>query len=132
MDVDNEETARSDMSKLRTVTEIVLGLRHRGWLVYETVNGELAYEMYESMDPEETPDDAVIIVPEQRVVRRTAYDVYENCATYFTETRDSLRNIIVGLARKERRGKTKSEGRVCGGCCEFCEHVRWGSRDWSE
>jgi len=104
MDVDNEETARSDMSKLRTVTEIVLGLRHRGWLVYETVNGELAYEMYESMDPEETPDDAVIIVPEQRVVRRTAYDVYENCATYFTETRDSLRNIIVDIRKfREQR-----------------------------
>ena len=46
MDVDNEETARSDMSKLRAVTEIALGVRHSGWLVYDKVEGELGYEMY--------------------------------------------------------------------------------------
>lgn len=108
--VDDEKTARSDMNKLRAVTEIVLGVRHRGWLVYDKVQGELRYEMYEGMDPEETPDDAVIVVPQGRVVRRTAYEVYENCATYFTETRDSLRNIVVDISKmKEQRDLFQSD-----------------------
>jgi hypothetical protein len=110
MNVDDEETARSDMSKLRAVTEIVLGVRHRGWLVYDKVEGELGYEIYESMDPEEIANNAVIVVPEGRVVRRTAYEVYENCATYFTETRDSLRNIVVDISKmKEQRDLFQSD-----------------------
>ncbi|MBZ5534234.1 MAG: ATP-binding protein [Acidobacteriia bacterium] len=108
--VDNEETARSDLSKLRAVTEIVLGVRHSGWLVYDKVEGELGYEMYESMDPEDTPDDAVIVVPEGQVVRRTAYEVYDNCATYFAETRDSLRNIVVDIYKmKDQRDLFQSD-----------------------
>jgi predicted HTH transcriptional regulator len=35
------------------------------------------------------------VVPEDRLVRRTARKVFENCATYFAEIRDSLRNIIL-------------------------------------
>ena len=60
MDVDDDVTARSDLSKLRALTEIVLGVRHRGWLVYEKVRGEIEYEIYESMDLSEVQDDAVI------------------------------------------------------------------------
>jgi len=103
MDVDDEVTSRSDMNKLRAVTEIVLGVRHRGWLVYEKVRGEIEYEIYESMDLSEVQDDAVIEVPEPRVVRRTAYEVYDNCATYFTEIRDSVRNVVVDIVKSQEQ-----------------------------
>jgi len=108
--VDEEERPQADMSKLRAVTEIVLGVRHSGWRVYEKVEGELGYEMYESMDPDTTPDEATFVVPEGRIVRRTAHEAYDNCETYFTETRDSLRNIVVDISKmKEQRDLFQSE-----------------------
>lgn len=60
---------------------------------------EVGYEIYESLDPEETPDDYEIVPPERTVVRRTARAVYDNCATYFLEIRDSLRNIRLDIEK---------------------------------
>ena len=60
---------------------------------------EVGYEIYESLDPEETPDDYEIVPPERTVVRRTARGVCDNCATYFLEIRDSLRNIRLDIEK---------------------------------
>jgi hypothetical protein len=59
----------------------------------------VGYEIYESLDPETAPPDYEIIPPEPRVVRRTAHAVYDKCATYFLEIRDSLRNIKLDIEK---------------------------------
>lgn len=95
-DVENENSARADMEKLRAITEIVLGVRNSGWNVYEMTRAELEYEAFERMDPE---NPAEIRVPETSVMRRTAHQVHDNCVTYFTELRDSLRNIVIDIRK---------------------------------
>jgi hypothetical protein len=101
VDIGAAETPRSDMDKLRTITEIVLGVSQRGWRQYERVRGELSYEMCENMNWEELREegDYVPEVPEGRVVSRAANEIFDNCAIYFTELRQSLRNIVLD-ARK--------------------------------
>ena len=50
------------------------------------------------------------VVPEHYVLRRTGYEVYENCETYFTEIRASLRNIVVDIGKfKEQRDLFQSD-----------------------
>jgi ribosomal protein S18 acetylase RimI-like enzyme len=44
-----------------------------GHAILTPLEGELGYEMYESMDPETTPDDALVVFPEDRVVRVAAF-----------------------------------------------------------
>lgn len=101
VDIGDAETPRSDMDKLRTLAEIVLGVSQRGWRMYDRVQGELSYEMYENMNWEELQEgsDYAPDVPESRVVSRAAHEIFDNCAIYFTELRQSLRNILLD-ARK--------------------------------
>jgi hypothetical protein len=66
--------------------------------------------IFDSMDPEQVSGDAELIVPEDRVLRRTSYAVYDNCATYFTEIRDSLRNILLDIDKfKEEQALFESD-----------------------
>jgi schlafen family protein len=104
MNVEDEGNPRSDMSKLHALIEIVLGMRQGRQLVYEAVYNEIALDIYEGLDPEEMSDNPAIDVPESHVIRRTAYAVQENCQTYFTEIRDSLRHIVLDIEKfKEQR-----------------------------
>src|ERR1019366_5536679 len=65
---------------------------------------------YESLDPETTPPDYEIIPPEPRVARRTAHAVYDKCATYFLQIRDSLRNIKLDIEKvKEQQSLYASD-----------------------
>jgi hypothetical protein len=79
---------------VKALTETALGVRRRGGLVYQDVYNELGFEIYENLDPEQMDGNAEIVVPESRVVRRTSHAAYDNCAVYFAEIRDSLRNIL--------------------------------------
>jgi len=98
------------VSKLRMLTEIVLGVRIGGVLVYDRAHMEIGFSIFESLDPEQIARGVEIIVPENRLIRRTEHDVYENCATYFTEIRDSLRNIQIDIEKlKEQRALFESE-----------------------
>ncbi len=99
MNVEGEESAKADMGKLHVLTEMVLGLRNRSDLVYNRIYHEIGFAIYDSMDPEEMSDNEQIVVPERSVVRRTGYAVYENCETYFTQIRDSLREIKVDIEK---------------------------------
>ncbi len=92
-------------SMLQPLTEIVLGLRSRGSLTYEDKANEISFEIYESLDPETTSNDYVIVPPIKRVVRRTARAAYDNCATYFLEIRDSLRNIELDIHKFKQQGE---------------------------
>jgi hypothetical protein len=64
--------------------------------------GELEYEMFENSDPENM---GTVSVPEGRVARRAAHDVYDNCAVYFTEMRDSLRNIVLDIHKMKEQSE---------------------------
>jgi len=99
MNLDGEETGRWKEETRKVLAEIVLGVRERGDLVYWDTHREVGYEIYESLDPETTPPDYEIMPPEPSVVRRTAHAVYDKCATYFLEIRDSLRNIKLDIAK---------------------------------
>jgi hypothetical protein len=110
MGVEDEENAKSDMSKLHALTEMVLGVRQGHRLVYDCVHDGVGLEIYESTDPEEVSGNAELVVPENYVLRRTGYEVYENCATYFTEIRNSLRNIELDVEKlKEQRKLLQSD-----------------------
>lgn len=63
------------------------------------------------MDPEELAQGAAeLVIPESLVLRRTAHAIYGNCETYFTQIRDSLRNIVVDIEKfKEQRDLFKSD-----------------------
>jgi len=110
INVEGQDNATSDMSKLRMLTEIVLGVRIGGVLVYDRAHMEIGFSIFESLDPEQIARSVEIIVPENRLIRRTEHDVYENCATYFTEIRDSLRNIQIDIEKlKEQRALFESD-----------------------
>jgi hypothetical protein len=110
MNVEGQENANSDMSKLRELTEMVLGLRNGGILVYDQARLDIGFSIFDSLEPEEQSGDGEIIVPESQLVRRTAHYVYENCATYFIEIRDSLRNIKIDIEKlKEQRALFESD-----------------------
>jgi hypothetical protein len=99
MKLDAEEAGKWKEKTLRALAEIALGVRERGDLVYWDKYHEVGFEIYESLDPETTPPDYEIIPPEPKVVRRTARAVYDKCATYFLEIRDSLRNIKLDIEK---------------------------------
>jgi hypothetical protein len=93
------ENAEPDKGTLRTLSEIVLGVRNRQDLVYNRIYNQIGFEIYDSLDPEQISDDTQIVIPENRVIRRTRYAVYDNCETYFTELRQSLRNVLVDIEK---------------------------------
>jgi len=110
MKLDEEEAGKWKQETRRALAEIALGVRERGDLVYWYTYRELGYEIYESLDPETTPPDYEIIPPEPRVVRRTAHAVYDKCAAYFLEIRDSLRNIKLDIEKfKEQQSLYASD-----------------------
>ena len=110
LNVDDQDNLHSDPSKLRALTEIVLGVRDRLWLVYDKMHMEIGFAIFDNLDPEELAAEESIPIPEKPLIRRTAYAVYENCLTYFTEIRDSLRNILLDIEKfKEQRTLFESD-----------------------
>jgi hypothetical protein len=110
MNVEGQENANSDMSKLRELTEMVLGVRNGGKLVYERARLDIGFSIFDSLEPEAQSGDGEIMVSESQLVRRTAHYVYENCATYFIQIRDSLRNIKIDIEKvKEQRALFESD-----------------------
>lgn len=108
--VEGQENAGSDINKLRELTEIVLGVRNGGMLVHDLARMEIGFSIFDSLDPQEQKGDGEIIIPQDRLIRRTSHSVYENCSTYFTEIRDSLRNIKIDIEKvKEQRALFESD-----------------------
>ncbi|HWS18603.1 MAG TPA: ATP-binding protein, partial [Candidatus Elarobacter sp.] len=86
-----------DANDMRICTEVVLGLRDRHFMTYDYVEGELSYEMWESMDPEQIADDSTISIPPSRILNRASRKIFKECSIYFAEIRDSLRNVLIDL-----------------------------------
>jgi len=94
-----------DFQKL--LAEIVLGVRGAFRRKIDEIHAEIAYEMFDSMDPEYPGE---IHVPEGALMERTATEVYTDCAVYFAEIRRSLRNIVLDLEKfDQQRDLTESD-----------------------
>jgi hypothetical protein len=81
---------------LRHLAEVVLGLSSHRLSTLDWAFFEVGQEMYESGQFDEesgTP----IQPPMTRVVREASRKAFDECAVYFTEIRDSLRNIIIDI-----------------------------------
>lgn len=98
-----EIPAWADSTLIRGSTEIVLGIRSSGHRVHDVVYGEIQYELMDGMDPEVLSHGSQIFAPESNVVARTAREVYINCAEYFVEVRDSLRQIVLDIGKFEKQ-----------------------------
>jgi hypothetical protein len=99
------DSPTQDFQKL--LAEIVLGVRGAFRRKIDEIHSEIAYEMYDSIDPEYG---GAIRVPESTLIERTASDVCHDCAVYFAEIRRSLRNIALDLEKfDEQRDLTESD-----------------------
>ncbi len=103
MALSDGKTPREDIGRLRIATEIVLGVCHRSWRTWDRVYGELRYEAYEGVDPEEVGWDYAPAISERRVARMAAIEIYDNCAVYFSELRRSLWNIVLDSKKMKQQ-----------------------------
>jgi hypothetical protein len=91
------ETAETiEWTKL--LSDIVLGLRNCRLFTYDSVHYGMGADIYDSMSPEEQ-DSKPVEVPYEEAIRRTAWETFRRCATYFTEIRDSLQNILLDIEK---------------------------------
>ena len=81
------------------LTEIVLGLSDSHFSAVERAQMDLLGEAYEAgaEDDEEEP----LQIPTDRILRRTANRAIEECIIYFSELRDSLRDIVIHVGKRE-------------------------------
>jgi Putative DNA-binding domain len=101
----DQQVLTEDFQKL--LSDIVLGVRGTFTRKIDEIHSELAYEMWDSVDPEYQSE---IRVPESALIGRTAFEVYIDCAVYFEEIRRSLRNILLDVKTFENeRDLTESD-----------------------
>lgn len=93
IDVDTRELEEEKHGKIRHLAEIVLGLRSSRLYAFDKAQFEIGAEMAEAAED----GTAEIAIPIRSVVRRASAMIFENCSTYFTEIRDSLRNILLDV-----------------------------------
>lgn len=94
IELDKPETIES----IKMFSEIALGLRDRQSYTYDRVYYDIGAHIYESLSVEEQAmGSAVIDVPHDLAVQRTAWETLKECGTYFTELRDSLGNILLDI-----------------------------------
>jgi hypothetical protein len=95
-----EEESPEIVSKLM---EIVLGVSTPNIRNIDLANMELSYEIFESLG--ETGDSAEfeIVVPSDRLLRRATRMILDECVTYFSSLRDSLRDILNEIGKREHR-----------------------------
>jgi hypothetical protein len=88
-----------ELSTILRLTEIVLGLSDSYFSAVERAQMDLLGEAYESgaQDDEEEP----LQIPMDRILRRTANSAIEECIIYFSELRDSLRDILIHIGKRE-------------------------------
>ncbi len=98
MTIEAADVLTDDVRKI--LAETVLGLRLRNLCTYDHVYLQIGQEIYESLSDEERADGSKTVdVPSDYAIRRTAWETYDECATYFTEIRDSFRNILLDIEK---------------------------------
>ena len=115
------------------LTEIVLGLSDNSLLAIERAHMDLLGEAYES--GAEYDEEGPLQIPIDRLLRRAALHTIEECTIYFTELRDSLRDILNEIGKRDDTenivnsdsfwrsfiSKTTAEGRI--------EHELWDFKE---
>ena len=81
------------------LVEIVLGLSDRHFSAVGRAQMDLIGEAYES--GVEDDEEESLQIPLDRILRRTANRAIEECVTYFSELRDSLRDILVHIGKRD-------------------------------
>jgi hypothetical protein len=95
-EIDPDAPETDEWTKI--LSEMVLGLRDRQLCTYNRVHYGIGADLYDSMSPQEQAEGLEPIdVPYESAVRKTAWEAFAECATYFTELRDSLRNILLDI-----------------------------------
>ena len=84
---------------LLKLTEIVLGLSDSHFSAFNRAQFDLFEEAYESGAGED--EEEPLRLPMDRILRRTANHAIEECIIYFTELRDSLRDIVILIGKRE-------------------------------
>jgi hypothetical protein len=98
IEIDENDAITPEVTKL--LAETVLGLRLGNLCTYDCVHLQIGQDIYDAMSPEEQADGAMPVeVPPAYAIRRTAWETYDEGAIYFTETRDSLRNILLDIEK---------------------------------
>ena len=94
------ETLEPPPMMVRKLTEIVLGL-HTGLLyAFDRAYFDIGDEIWSSRDdPEDIAGSGDIEIPVAWVATRAAREACDECATYFTCVRDSLRNILLDIEK---------------------------------
>jgi hypothetical protein len=89
--------------KLNALTEIALGVSARGLRKIDQAYIEIGCEIYESVAGSEEHGEIEIAVPVERVLRRATQMISDECVIYFTFLRDSLRDILNKIGKREDR-----------------------------
>jgi hypothetical protein len=98
IDIKTDDVITPELTHI--LSETVLGLRLRDICTYDRVYLQIGQEVYDSMSCEEQVEGAKPVeVPLDYAIRRTAYETYDECGIYFTEIRDSLRNILLDIEK---------------------------------
>ncbi len=100
----NSETPEDeDPEVLRALQEIVMGVSNDTRRTIDSVRLQLSYELFESMSDDEECDGVEVTVPPEWLLQRTTWNIVEECVTYFTFIRDSLRDIENEIGKREAR-----------------------------
>jgi hypothetical protein len=96
VDVDTTSLGELEPEAIQRVTEIVLGLYCSGLYTVDKAHYEVGADIWSSIEGTEAMD-REIEIPMPRVVRRASRMAFDECATYFTCLRDSLRNVLLDI-----------------------------------
>ena len=96
-----EETAEA----LHKFTETAWGFVFRGSYRYDRAVWEIGAEIYETLSASDIERNREIVVPADRVVRRAAREITDECTVFFEFLRDSLRDIQNELNKRRDREK---------------------------
>lgn len=101
--LDADTPSAETSAAIRRLAEMVLGLRARGLYAYERAHMEIGADIASEMDPESGSTE--ILIPIAAVVSQASAQAYRECAVYFDEVRQSLRNVLLDIDKFiEERG----------------------------
>jgi hypothetical protein len=86
-------------STILRLTEIVLGLSDSQFSAIDRAQIDLLREAYESGAGQDEGEP--LLIPMDRILRRAANRAIEECIIYFSELRDSLRDIVIHVGKRE-------------------------------
>ena len=96
VDVDTTALGEVKPEAIQRVTEDALGLYCSGLYTVDKAHYEVGADIWSSIEGTEAMD-REIEIPISRVVRRASRMAFDECATYFTCLRDSLRNVLLDI-----------------------------------